>query len=531
MQSAADAQLLISLENVSLRLGQTVIFPHTNWAIYRDQTWAVLGPNGSGKSLLMRAICGRLPVAGGRIAYYSPGNDAASSALPHAQIVHVSFEAQQAILRRQSPFYQARWNSFASDDTLSVSEYLSASHVRQVNPFQVMDRAVDPHAFLARRDQVVRRLEIGDLLNKRVIHLSNGETRKLLIASALLREPQLIILDNPFTGLDQAFRTRLREIIRRLVQDGTRVMLVATRPGELPAGITHVLRVRDRTVVEQGPVKEMIRAEQATRTRAPRPRSYVPLSPTPDTALPEPARDVLIHMENVDVVYGQARILDQVTWTLRRGENWAVLGPNGSGKTTLLSLISGDNPQSYRNHISLFGIPRGSGESIWEIKRRIGWLSPELHLYYPRDRPCLDVICSGFFDSLGLYQRCTPEQTREAEDWMQSLGIGRHAHRPLGHISQGEQRLVLLARALVKHPQLLILDEPCQGLDASNRERVLRTIDSLGKRPDRSMIYVTHDPDELPATITHVLRLKAGRVESQGRVRLQARSADPPPAR
>jgi molybdate transport system ATP-binding protein len=189
------------------------------------------------------------------------------------------------------------------------------------------------------------------------------------------------------------------------------------------------------------------------------------------------------------------------------------LGPNGAGKTTLLSLILGDNPQAYANEIALFGRRRGSGESIWEIKRRIGWVAPELHLYTPFDATGFDVVCSGFFDSVGLYRRCSPQQREEGRAWMARLDIADCTDAMFRQLSEGEQRMVLVARALVKQPQLLVLDEPCQGLDARNRDRVLEAVDSIGEHGyglDTSMIYVTHEADELPKSITHVIRLRAG---------------------
>jgi molybdate transport system ATP-binding protein len=195
-----------------------------------------------------------------------------------------------------------------------------------------------------------------------------------------------------------------------------------------------------------------------------------------------------------------------------------VLGPNGAGKTTLLSLILADNPQAYANDITLFGRRRGSGESIWEIKQSIGWVAPELQLYYPKSATCLDVICSGFFDSVGLYRQCSAGQREVALSWMRRLSLSEQAETPLEQVSEGEQRRVLIARALVKGPALLVLDEPCQGLDADNRDRVLQAINWVGSRPETSMIYVTHRADELPPNITHVLRLNEGRVVSQARI-------------
>jgi molybdate transport system ATP-binding protein len=228
----------------------------------------------------------------------------------------------------------------------------------------------------------------------------------------------------------------------------------------------------------------------------------------------EPSQ-VLVRMKSVSVAYNGTKVLQQICWTVRENEQWALLGPNGAGKTTLLSLIMGDNPQAYANDITLFGRRRGSGESIWEIKQHIGWVAPELQLYYPGGATCLDVVCSGFFDSIGLYRQCSSNQREAAMSWMQWLGLSERAKTVFEQISEGEQRLALIARALVKSPALLILDEPCQGLDESNRDRVLQAIDQAGSRLNTSMIYVTHRADELPKSITHILRLNEGRVIGQ----------------
>jgi molybdate transport system ATP-binding protein len=199
---------------------------------------------------------------------------------------------------------------------------------------------------------------------------------------------------------------------------------------------------------------------------------------------------------------------------VRRGERWALLGHNGAGKTTLLSLILGDNPQAYANDIELFGRQRGSGESIWDIKRRIGWMAPELHRHYPALMRCFDVVCSGWFDSVGLYRKCTPTQNDACRAVMEDLKISKLAQQSMKTISETEQRLVLLARALVKHPQLLVLDEPCQGLDAHNREFVYQTLDN-STHWAQSLILVTHQTHHLPKSITHSLILDKGQVAAQ----------------
>jgi molybdate transport system ATP-binding protein len=508
----------ITLENVSLRLYERLLFEHTDWKIWDNQHWAVIGPNGSGKSTLVKALCSRVPVVQGKIAYHF----AEDEIKPQEQIGYVSFDAQRSVVGWQDPFYQARWNSDRNRDGVPVLDCLSREQVYKVNPFQVIDDMPDPVAFATHRDKIVELLQIEALLGKNAIQLSNGERRKVFIAQALLKNPHLLILDNPFTGLDQEFRVRLKEVITRLTHDRMRVMVVETDRDELPPGITHVLEVADCRVVTQEPVDTIFKSRRVEQVRKPgflpgvhnQPPSREPLGQKAYPIEIEKNRvsQALIHMENVRVSYNGTPVLHGIDWTVHEGERWALLGPNGAGKTTLLSLILGDNPQAYANEIELFGRRRGSGESIWEIKRRIGWVAPELHLYYPFHATGFDVVCSGFFDSVGLYHRCSPQQHKEARMWLARLEVADCAAAAFRQLSEGEQRMVLITRALVKRPQLLVLDEPCQGLDAHNRDRVLEIIDSLGDHLNTSIIYVTHEADELPDTITHVIRLDAGKV-------------------
>ena len=545
----SNARPFISLDGIAIRLYNRVLFENTHWTFFDNQHWAVIGPNGSGKSSLMKALCGQVPVVQGDIEYHF----ATDGAKPQDGITYVSFDAQKTVLGWQDRFYQARWNSTRSQDGVPVAKYLSLDRVYKVNPFQVVDGLPEPAAFAARRHEVVALLQIEPLLEKNAIQLSNGERRKVFIAQALLKDPRLLILDNPFVGLDQEFRARLRTVIERLTQGDMRVIVVETDRDEIPLGITHVLSVDDCRVASQKPVflpgthdissgnessptrrypkAEKKRVSQAEQDQNPcfltgmhdEPSSGETAPDKPDPIECEkkrvpPMGQSLVHLENVTVSYNGTRVLREIDWTIREGEHWALIGPNGAGKTTLLSLITGDNPQAYANRVTLFGRRRGSGESIWEIKQRIGWVAPELHLYYPVSITCFNVVCSGFFDSVGLYHRCTPQQREEAQVWMDRLGIASYAETPFRQVSEGQQRMALIARALVKDPTLLVLDEPCQGLDADNRARVIQTIDSLNEHLDASLIYVTHETDSLPECITRVMRLQEGRVASVGPV-------------
>jgi molybdate transport system ATP-binding protein len=539
------AEALITLEDVVFYGSAAESRSPIRWQIRSDEHWAVVGPNGSGKSALARAVSGRAPVAGGRIVYHRNGSDGSGhGSAPRERIAYVDFDAQQAFVGRESPFYQARWNSVGSQDVPSVADYLSEQSVRGHNPYERDANRPDPGAFLAERRQIAEMLGIEPLLERRLVAISSGERRKVLLARALLQEPALLILDDPFAGLDQGFRLRLREIVAALMQDTMRVMVMVTAVDDIPRGITHVLTMDGGRVV----AKEILRYAQDDDGS-----EHVILNGTQrseesrvsQSEILRFAQDdrggqddggsqndghgvgagadssVVVRMEGVTVSYGGVRVLDGIDWTVCRGERWALLGPNGAGKTTLLSLILGDNPQAYANRITLFGRRRGTGESIWEIKRQIGWMAPELHLYSPRRMPCLEVVCSGFFDSVGLYQRCSPAQRRTAERWMARLSVADLAARPFCTVSEAQQRLILVARAAVKEPALLVLDEPCQGLDAVHRDRVLRTVEAIAERPETAIIYVTHDPLALPAVISHVLRLEAGRVVARDRPALK----------
>jgi molybdate transport system ATP-binding protein len=493
----------ISLDHVSIQVRAKVLLEDVSWEILGNQHWAVIGPNGSGKSMLMRALCGSLPVAKGKIVYHF-----ASNGVAREQIGYVAFESQRSVLGSEA-FYQERWNVGVNEDNLSAADFLSERSVHSGNPYQIIEGHIDPE-FEERKRYVVGQLDVDKLLQRKVVELSNGERRKLTIARALVKNPRLLILDNPFAGLDEHFRRRFAEHLGGLMTGEMRVVIVGTSRDQIPRGITHILSVQEGRVSAQ-PFRNGQKREN-TRSIS----KWMVNQTDSDNAT---RRKALVQMKDVNVSYNGTPVLRQVNWTVRENEKWALLGPNGAGKTTLLSLIIADNPQAYANDITLFGKRRGSGESIWEIKQNIGWVAPELQLYYPRSATCIDVVCSGWFDSIGLYHDCSLHQRAVALSWLQQFGLGERADTSFAQLSEGEQRLILLARALVKNPALFVLDEPCQGLDSRNRDRVLEAVDTVGKRSDIGMIYVTHRADELPPSITHVLRLDQGQIVDENRQR------------
>ncbi|OGG61031.1 hypothetical protein A3C86_04160 [Candidatus Kaiserbacteria bacterium RIFCSPHIGHO2_02_FULL_49_16] len=485
----------ISLENVLIRLREKVLFKDLNWEILANQHWAVIGPNGSGKSALLKALAGTLPVAKGNITHHFLGNENRNSA--QDQIAFVAFGTGRRGLSGEV-FYQERWNVGLNEDAPSVSDLLSAQGIRHTNRF-VIAKARQDAGFPARRRKVIRQLGLKSLLERKLFQLSNGERRKLGIARALLQNPRLLILDNPFEGLDESFRARLARNLKSLMRSKMRIIIAGTNRDLIPSGITNVLRIKNDGTISQGFLQEMGVFGIGNRGK-------LPTSMRANSRSGKESR-ILVQMKNVSVSYNKIPVLRGINWTVRENEKWALLGPNGAGKTTLLSLIIGDNPQAYANDITIFGKRRGSGESIWDIKQKIGWVAPELQIYYPTGASCIDVVCSGWFDSIGLYKKCNSRQRKIALAWIKSFGLSLRARKPFEEISEGEQRLALLARALVKSPRLLVLDEPCQGLDVKNRDRVLKAIDSIEKHHKASLIFVTHRKDEIPKSITNVFRL------------------------
>ncbi len=516
----------IRLDQATFKLGEHRIFEQTSWQMRTNEHWGILGENGSGKSLFADAICRSLPLVHGQISYYfdldSERRPQPRSYVYKGEILKISSDSHREMLQRFADYYQARWQSFEGQNAPTVGDMLTGKSLEHRSPFEVTPLTTPDDVYQTRREQAVALLGIEYLLDRKILHLSHGEGRKFLLARALMQSPKLLILDDPFCGLDAASRETLRHAIENLLSARLmQILLITSRPDEIPAGVTHLLHLADRRVAAQGEkaaVLKMLDASQPNQNES----EHLQDAPIrfPDIAFEtEPNAAPLIEMRDVSVTYGQAHVLRDITWTMRQGEHWAILGHNGAGKTTFLSLISADNPQGYANDIVLFGLSRGSGESIWEIKRRIGAVSPELLMFYDRRLTCHQVVCSGLFDSVGLYHDVSPEQAQLALDWMRALKIEHLAELPFQAASIGEERIVLLARALVKHPRLLILDEPCQGLDAHHRNRILALLDRLCQETPIGLLYVTHHINEMPRAITHVLQLERGRIVKTTTVR------------
>ena len=489
---------MISLHKVSNRLWDKPILKNINWSTDLGQSWAILGPNGAGKSTLIKVILGQLPYCG------TIKRDAQISTFD--KIAYVSLEQQKILVAREEK--KDRYEEYSGKEQHSLSGH----------------EFIDPEGMQTEKVlETAEQLGIAAILEKPLRHFSNGETRKTIIAKALLANPRLLILDEPFDGLDSASSKWLSQSISGLIQSGLAIWLVSHRFEELVPEIEHVLCLKSGKIFAQGLRSEVLNAEimeglyseddggktlqiktESTEEKFER---LIPQN-KPESTATNKKPPCIIRMRNVNVRYGENVVLENFNWSVNQGENWKIIGPNGAGKSTLLSLISGDNLQAYANQIYLFGKRRGTGESVWDIKQRIGLVSPEFQVRYCEAVSVLKVVLSGFFDTIGYYQIASETQKKTALNWLKFLEINELAEQDYTRLSYGQQRLILIARAMVKSPPLLILDEPCQGLDSTNRNRVLELIDHIGLNSATQILYVTHSATDQLNCLSHELRFE-----------------------
>jgi molybdate transport system ATP-binding protein len=352
-------------------------------------------------------------------------------------------------------------------------------------------------------------LGLQNLLHKRLIQLSNGENKRVQLAIALMQKPDVLLLDNPFLGLDIEARNTLNRILESLAKNGISIIMV-TSPQLIPELVTDVLAHNGKNGFH------LFGRETYLQSHAfELPQIKIDKLLLEQLIADEDADfELAVKMKNVHVQYAENIILDKINWTVAKGERWCLSGPNGAGKSTLLSLINADNPQAYANEIYLFDKRRGRGESIWDIKKRIGYVSPELHLFFDSFITTFDAIVSGFFDTIGLFRSVNEEQANTINSWMKLLTIDQLSNQLLHHLPLGKQRLVLLARALVKNPLLLILDEPAQGLDEEQSALFKSIIEQICEHSNKTLIYVTHLKTEIPSCVHKFIQLEKGRIVS-----------------
>lgn len=464
----------------TFRLSDTRTLTIADLTIRAGESWAFVGTNGSGKSALARALAGELPLLKGEC----QGD--------FTRLTRLSFEQLQKLVSDE-------WQR-NNTDLLSPGEEDTGRTTAEI----IQDEVKDP----ARCQRLAERFGITALLNRRFKYLSTGETRKTLLCQALMSEPELLILDEPFDGHDVQSRAQLAALLESLNQQGYTLVLVLNRFDEIPDFIQHAGVLADCNLTETGEKTALLKQALIAQLAHSEQLDGITL-PEPDAPAARHALDPhqpRIVLRDGMVSYDDRPILNRLSWTVNPGEHWQIVGPNGAGKSTLLSLITGDHPQGYSNDLTLFGRRRGSGETIWDIKKHIGYVSSSLHLDYRVSTTVRNVILSGYFDSIGIYQAVSDKQHKLAQQWLDILGMDtRIADAPFHSLSWGQQRLALIVRALVKHPTLLILDEPLQGLDPLNRQLIRRFVDVLISEGETQLLFVSHHAEDAPSCITHRL--------------------------
>jgi molybdate transport system ATP-binding protein len=489
---------MIEFKNVSIKKGETIILKEINFEIKQGQNWAIIGENGSGKSTLLNAIAENTTPALGHII---------KSENIKTVLFTGDFKANR-LVSQSYQYYQQRYNSDDAEITPTVYQIIQ----NQVNPLYTVDvnSVVSRGKLYAEKDieHYAKLLKINHLLHRKIITLSNGETRRVRLLNVLLKKPQLLLLDNPFVGLDVESRQTLHTILQDIMLEGIQIVLVCM-PNEIPHGISDII------VLKEGKMAKILRGpfvydlKQNDDLNAPKLDNTI-LSKIKSKPIFDNFENA-VNFRNVTIQYKGEKVVNGIDWVVKKGEKWALMGPNGSGKSTILSLIMADNPQGYGNDYDLFDRKRGSGESIWDIKKRIGFVSPEFHLYTNTYQKVWAIVASGLFDTPQLSKPLSDTQIETVKMYLQLFDLDKDKNKLLNQLSMGQQRWVFLARALVKNPPLLILDEPCQGLDEANMVSFRNLVNDLVVSLDKTLIYVTHYEAEIPACVDRVFRIEKGR--------------------
>jgi molybdate transport system ATP-binding protein len=491
---------LISIQKATVKQFDKVVFENLDFEWGSGQHWAILGQSGVELTAFLDTVLGKTMVTSGIILrpfskeYQHQKSEAGEVNSFRDLIATVS---QQYTFKNKSNiqnfYYQQRFNSMESDEAMTVEDYLKNIEVKVQGRWDLSG--------------VIRFMNLAHLKDKSLIKLSNGETRRLSFAAALIKNPKILLMDQPLTGLDKETRKVFGVMLSEIIDSGIHVMM-STHSDEIPSCITNVGFLANRNISIGAQTHDLIENHQQWRKGNEIDSEVIQRLLKKDL---EPPYQKIVEFRNVSVKYGEILILDQVNWTILPNEKWALKGENGAGKSTLLSLILGENPQAYANEIYLFDRKRGSGESIWDIKKQIGFVAPELSRFFPNNQTCQKVVLSGLFDTMGLFKKVTTEQEQRALDWLRLFNLENSAGLLLHQVSLENQRFILLARALIKNPSLLVLDEAAQGMDDIQRRLFRETIDLVCSILPLALVYVSHYEQDIPSCVNKIFRLNKGK--------------------
>ncbi|MEZ4968928.1 MAG: ATP-binding cassette domain-containing protein [Flavobacteriaceae bacterium] len=340
--------------------------------------------------------------------------------------------------------------------------------------------------------------------------MSSGEQKKALLKHIFHLRPHFIVLDNPFDNLDKDAQKDLKASLNNISKSTFIIQLISRKADILPF-------ITVKMVLEGSAIRQLDNGSQSNK------EDNTPISPNFTGSIPMPilADDykgpTLIECKDISVTYGDKKILDKINWTIKKGEFWQLIGPNGSGKSTLLSMITGDNHKGYGQQLYLFGQRKGTGESVWDIKKRIGYYTPAMTDKFSGLHSCLNMVISGMNDSVGLYLRATENQKALAKEWLVIMDMWHLRNVLFADLTAGQQRMVMTARAMIKHPPLLILDEPTAGLDDESALLFISLVNKIAKESESAIVFVSHrkEPGLEPQ---YIYRLQTSPKGSRGKV-------------
>ena len=480
---------IIKISNLNFQYDKPIL-EDLNWQISSGECWMLGGLSGSGKTTLAKIISGEIKNFEEKVV----SNFNENLKLPK-KVLYVSNWFQFSNLEGDRNFYyQQRYNQQAKNDTLTVFAELNHFGKEENLDFRILELYLKPFGF-------------ENFKNQQLIELSSGEHKKLQLLKALWLKPQVLIIDQPYTGLDLKSRQFLNQVFDDLFQENVTLVLI-NNDEEYPESVQYFVEIENGKLVHINSPKDFSKGEE----RIPKSLPFFLQNNRKNE------QESLIKLENINISYGEKQVLKNIDWEVNSGERWLLQGHNGSGKSTLLSLLNGDHPQAYANEIHLFGQKRGSGESIWDIKEKIGMISPELHWYFDMNSNVGQTIASGFFDSMSLYQKLTFDQQQQLEHILYFFDLKDDRNKKLNTLPLGKQRLALLARTLIKKPKFLILDEPCQGMDNEQTKYFNQVIDDLASH-GQSLIYVGHFESQLPKELSHKLVLENGTIKIKTKIK------------
>jgi len=526
---------LITIENCCVQDQYKVHLPRIDWNMELGEAWLVIGPNGGGKAEFVRGLAGQLEFAPNSVPSAEPCFDSAKSVPLYSSVftgstVIVSLEEAAALIEEERERDESEildHEDIGRTGRQYICEVLGGSSKKNA--------PLPPIASRLESMPQVKLCGVEKILDRGLRYMSTGEIRRTLLCRALLSGCKLLILSDPFAGLDVESRGILLEFFNTIVgkqlsaenlnSGFPHIILCMERFHEIPASINKVVEFTDKKISfcgNRSEYEEIRKAknEEAAKTRDAEKKEFIESlekirresDVLTDDINSTPVPDSLIKFNNVNVGWGDHHVLVNLNWELKANEHWLIRGPNGSGKTTMLELITGDNMQVYREDISLFGKRRGTGETLWDIKKQLGIVSYRLHVEYRMvgGTDLESVIISGFHDSIGLYEIASDFEKATAAQWLKLAGFAGREHETFSSLSYGEQRAILILRAAVKRPRVLILDEPCHALDENYRQKIMDLLETVADTGTTTLLHVTHDPSEVLSCEKHVLELHPG---------------------